>query len=94
MEHSLVRRDQFNISPDGIVHKPTDASFTPNLSDPFSGTVRLGQLRSTPRHGGGFRPDDVRRNMRELWVDYVATHRGLFIGVGGSKGLGGPDGLP
>jgi len=30
MENSLVRRDQFNISPQGIVHKPTDAGFTPH----------------------------------------------------------------
>jgi hypothetical protein len=82
MEHSLVRRDQFNISPHGIVHKPTDASFTPDPSDPFSGTMRLGQLCSTPRHGGGYKPDDVRRIMRELWVDYVATHPGLFNSVG------------
>jgi hypothetical protein len=26
-ETNLVRRDQFNISPQGIVHKPTDAGF-------------------------------------------------------------------
>ena len=86
MEHSLVRRDQFNISPQGIVHKPTDASFTPDPSDPFSGTVRLGQLCSTPRQGGGFKPDDVQRIMRELWVDYVATHPALFNIVDGRKG--------
>ena len=83
MEHCLVRRDQFNISPQGIVHKPTDASFTPDPSDPFSGTMRLGQLCSSPRHGGGFRPDDVRRIMRELWVDYVVTHPHLFNSGGG-----------
>ena len=29
MESTLVMRDQFNITPQGIVHKPTDAAFTP-----------------------------------------------------------------
>jgi hypothetical protein len=39
MENILVRRDQFNITPQGIVHKPTDAAFTPNPG----GIHRLGQ---------------------------------------------------
>jgi hypothetical protein len=25
----LVRRDQFNITPQGIIHKPTDSHFAP-----------------------------------------------------------------
>jgi hypothetical protein len=86
MEHTLVRRDQFNISPQGIVHKPTDAAFTPDPSDPYSGIVRLGQLGSTPPSGGGFEPDDVQRIMRELWVDYVGNNPELFKGVGGKTG--------
>ena len=44
MESTLVRRDQFNITPRGIVHKPTDAAFTPDPGDPYSGIERLGQL--------------------------------------------------
>ena len=39
MENILVRRDQFNITPQGIVHKPTDAGFTPYPGDPYSGTL-------------------------------------------------------
>jgi hypothetical protein len=35
MKSSLVRRDQFNITPQGIVHKPTDAAFTPYAGDPI-----------------------------------------------------------
>jgi hypothetical protein len=27
MENTLVRRDQFNVTPQGIVHKPTAAAF-------------------------------------------------------------------
>ena len=86
MEHTLVRRDQFNISPQGIVHKPTDAAFTPDPSDPHSGIVRLGQLGSTAPNGGGFNADDVQRIMRQLWVDYVANNPELFKGAGGKTG--------
>jgi hypothetical protein len=86
MEHTLVRRDQFNISPQGIVHEPTDAAFTRDPSDPYSGIVRLGRLSSSPPNGGGFNPDDVQRFMRQLWVDYVASNAELFKGAGGKIG--------
>lgn len=77
MEGNLVRRDQFNVTPHGIVHKPTDAAFTPHASDPYSGIERLGQLGSK-NPNGGFRADDVRRMMRELWHEYVAANPQLF----------------
>jgi len=76
---SLVRRDQFNITPEGIVHRPTDAAFTPMLDDPRRGTVRLGQLRNQPGNGSGFDPDDVQRIMRELWAEYVMKNPKLFV---------------
>jgi hypothetical protein len=79
MADILVRRDQFNISPQGIVHKPTDAAFTPYPGDPYSGIRRLGQLSSEHFNAGnGFRPDDVQRMMRELWTQYVTDNRQLF----------------
>jgi hypothetical protein len=74
MERSLVRRDQFNISPQGIIHKPTDAAFTPHFGDPRSGTMRLGTLGNRHSNGNGYRPDDVQRMMRELWAEYVAAN--------------------
>jgi hypothetical protein len=76
MESSLVRRDQFHISPQGIIHEPTDAAFTPYPGDPFSGILRMGQLGSP--NGSGFNSDDVERIMRELWVEYVARNPQLF----------------
>lgn len=79
MESTLVRRDQFNISPHGIIHKPTDAAFIPRQGDPFSGTERLGQLRNQHPNGGGYNVDDVQRMMRELWAEYVAANPQLFI---------------
>ena len=78
MESTLVRRDQFNISPQGIVHKPTDAAFTPNPGDPFSGIERLGQLGNRSPNGHGFKADDVRRMMHELWAEYLAANRQSF----------------
>ena len=78
MEHSLVRRDQFQITPFGIVHRPTDAAFTPSPGDPNSGIERLGQLLNRHPNGGGFRTDDVLRMMRELWAEYVGANPRLF----------------
>ena len=77
METNLVRRDQFNITPQGIVHKPTDAAFTPDPGNPYSGISRMGQLATEPRVGN-FNPDDVQRMMRQLWAEYVARNPELF----------------
>jgi hypothetical protein len=78
MENTLVRRDQFNITPQDIVHKPTDAAFTPDPGDPYSGTHRMGRLGSETSNGSEFRSDDVLRMMRELWAEYVASNLQLF----------------
>jgi hypothetical protein len=78
MDHTLVRRDQFIITPQGILHRPTDAAFTPNPGDPHSGILRLGQMNSRPVNGGGFLSEDVQRIMRELWTEYVGKNPGLF----------------
>ena len=77
MESILVRRDQFNIAPQGIVHKPTDAAFTPDPSDPYSGSMRSGQL-ANQHPNRQFRPGDVQRIMMELWTEYVAANLELF----------------
>ncbi len=77
MERKLVRRDQFAISPQGIIHKPTDAAFTPDPGDPYSGTSRWGQLTREPSLQD-FCKDDVQRMMRELWAEYVSANPELF----------------
>jgi hypothetical protein len=78
MENTLVRRDQFNITPQGIVHKPTDAAFTTYPGDPYSGTMRMGQLGNNNPNESGFSSEDVQRIMRELWADYVGRNPQLF----------------
>ena len=65
IENKLVRRDQFNITPHGIVHKPTDAGFTPHPGDPFSGIERLGQLGSKSPNGSSFSAEDVHTMMHQ-----------------------------
>jgi hypothetical protein len=78
MESTLVRRDQFNITPQGIVHKPTAAAFTPYPGDPYSGNTRTGQLSNKHPNGIGFSAEDVERMMRELWVEYVTGNPTQF----------------
>jgi len=78
IENKLVRRDQFNITPHGIVHKPTDAGFTPHPGDPFSGIERLGQLGSKSPNGSSFSAEDVHKMMHRLWAEYVADNPQLF----------------
>jgi hypothetical protein len=65
MLRATVKRDQFGLSPQGIVHKPTDAAFTPDPTDPYSGIMRLGHLGNSHPNGGGFSPDEVCRLMNE-----------------------------
>jgi hypothetical protein len=76
MAANLVRRDQFNITPQGIIHKPTDAAFTPFPGDPFSGTRRAG--RRALANGEEYLPDEVQRIMRELWTEYVTANADLL----------------
>jgi len=78
MLRGTVKRDQFDVSPFGIVHKPTDAAFTPDPADPHSGIMRLGALGNSPPNGAGFNSGDVCRIMTELWIEYVENNPKLF----------------
>jgi hypothetical protein len=73
-----VKRDQFNITKQGIVHKPTEAAFVPSLDDPLKGTVRLGQLGARLPNGDKYPPRTVGRMLHALWKEYVKENRGLF----------------
>jgi hypothetical protein len=74
----LVSRDQFNVTPEGITHKPTGASFIPDIGNPLSGSIRPGQLESERRTGDRYDPETVKRMMRELWAEYVEANPTLF----------------
>ncbi len=85
MANTLIRRDQFNITPQGIVHNPTDAAFTPYPVDHFSGTMHLGQLGNVLPSGEDYRPDEVQRIMMELW----AKSQGNGVARRGCEGITG-----
>ena len=78
MVNELVTRNQSNVTPDGVVHKPTDAAFIPNPSDPSSGTVRLGQLANAHPTGREYPVEDVLRVMGELWAEFRASNPDRF----------------
>jgi hypothetical protein len=75
---TLVTRNQFNVTLQGVVHKPTEAAFIPSPGDPFSGTTRLGQLVNQQPNGQEYRAEDVRRIMRELWEEFVSSNPEMF----------------
>ena len=82
---TLVTRNQFNVTPQGVVHKPTEAAFIPTPGDPLSGTMRLlsgtmrlGQLVNQQPNGREYRAEDVQRIMRKLWEEFVASNPEIF----------------
>jgi hypothetical protein len=78
MASILVRRDQFNITPQAIMHKPTNSYFAPHAGDPYSGSIRVGQLGNVAPVGERFDPDQVKKMMMQLWTEYVAANSDLF----------------
>jgi hypothetical protein len=61
--------DEFEVSPDGVTHLPTEARFTPNPGMPTTGFWRDGKL-GTPA-GQGYVPDEVKDAMRRLWAEHL-----------------------
>lgn len=76
MPHILIRRDQFNITPEGILHKPTDARFVPSPADRCKGTFREGHLGASRSGGESYDADEVKRVMLQLWTEYVGESSG------------------
>jgi hypothetical protein len=75
---TLVRRDHFSITPQGITHKPTGATFIPHSGSPLSGKLLMGQLGNRLPNGDDYRPDDVKRMIQQLWAEYVAANAEAF----------------
>ena len=74
MESILITRDQFNVTPQGVTHKPTDASFVPDRDDLRSGSTRLGRLACESTSGDTYDKVVVERMMRQLWAEYLAAN--------------------
>jgi hypothetical protein len=73
-----VRRDQFEISPKSITHKPTGATYTPHPGAPHFGTMNLSQLGKVLPNGEDYRPHEVKAMMELLWADYVDANPRLL----------------
>ena len=69
----MVRRDQFNITPDGILHKPTDACFVPNRTNRRTGIFRRGNLGAPRATGDAYDADEVEKVMLHLWAEYIES---------------------
>ena len=75
---TVVTRNQFNVTPQGVGHKPTEAAFIPSPGNPLLGTMRLGQLVNQQPNGREYRVEDVQRIMGELWEEIVASNPEIF----------------
>jgi hypothetical protein len=75
---SPVRRDQFEISPKGITHKPTGATYTPHRGAPYLGTMNPSQLGNVLPNGEDYRPHEVNAMTEMLWAEYVDANPRLF----------------
>jgi len=73
-----IRRDQFKISPKGITHTPTGATYTPHPGAPHSGTLNLSQLENALPNGEDYRLHEVQTMMDRLWTEYVDANPRLF----------------
>ena len=68
-----VTPDQFEISDQGITHKPMGCTFTPYPGQPQSGNMRLGQLGNKLPSGDDYRPDEVQAMMKDPWAKHCAV---------------------
>jgi hypothetical protein len=78
MSSTPVQRDQFEVSPKRISHKPTGATYIPHPGAPYSGNMNLGQLGNVLPNGEDYRPHEVQMMMEQLWAEYVDANPRLF----------------
>jgi hypothetical protein len=71
---TIVRPEQFEITNEGITHKPTGYRFTAYPGQPLSGNLNEGQLGNVLPSGEDYRPHEVKEMARQLWTEYV--HKG------------------
>jgi hypothetical protein len=78
MSSTPVQRDQFEVWPKGITHKPTGSTYTPHPGAPYSGLMKLGQLGNVLMSGEDYRPLEAQTMMQQLWAEYVDANPRLF----------------
>ena len=73
-----VQRNQFQMSPKGITHTPTGATYTAHPGAPHSGSMNFSQLGNVLPNGEDYRPHVVQTMMEQLWAEYVDANPRLF----------------
>jgi hypothetical protein len=73
-----VQREQFKVSPKGITHAPTGATYTPRPGAPHLGSTNLSQLGNVLPNGEDYPPHEVQTMMERLWAEYVDANPRLF----------------
>lgn len=72
MARTPVKPDQFEITVNGITHKPTGCTFTAYPGQAMSGNMRIAQLGNKLASGEDYRPEDVKAMMQQLWEKHCA----------------------
>lgn len=65
--YAQVTRDQFEISDELVIHRPTGAEFTPTLGYADSVTIWTGEVGNRLPSGEAYLYADVLAMMRTLW---------------------------
>ena len=78
MSSTPVQRDQFEVSPKGITHKPAGATYIPHCGAHYSGNMNLWRLGNVLPNGEDYRPLEVQTMMEQLWAEYVDANPRLF----------------
>jgi hypothetical protein len=58
--------------------KPTDSHFAPDANDPYSGTIRIGQVGNVVSVGERSDSVQLKRMMMQLWTKCVTANSNLF----------------
>jgi len=64
--------EEFDLSDEGVTHRPTEYSFRPFPGNPSRGTVRLGMLDKEMPADQRYDPEEVKRMARRLWAEHLA----------------------
>ena len=73
MDTTRCRPEEFEITAEGITHKPTGYSLLAQPGQPTSGTENKGQLGRVLKDGRHYRPQEVEEMARDLWHRRIAA---------------------
>ena len=67
-------KDEFVISDEGIMHRPTEYSFVPFPGNPTHGSIREGMIGKVLADGRRYSPKDVENLCRRLWAQHLTRN--------------------